>query len=42
VADKEDKRARLWLLTLGTSEAKALTQPNWTIHEAEWHPSGLA
>src|SRR6266849_8800317 len=41
VADKEDKRARLWLLTLGTSEAKALTQPNWTIHEAEWHPSGL-
>ena len=40
VADKEDKRARLWLLTLGTSEAKALTQPNWTIHEAEWHPSG--
>src|SRR5256885_10818776 len=41
VADKEDKRARLWLLTVGTSEAKALTQPNWTIHEAEWHPSGL-
>ena len=28
VADKEDKRARLWLLTVGTSEAKALTQPN--------------
>ena len=41
VADKEDKRARLWLLTLATSETKALTQPNWTIHEAEWHPSGL-
>ena len=40
VADKEDRRARLWLLTLATSEAKALTQPNWEIHEAEWHPSG--
>jgi len=40
VADKEDKRARLWLLTLATGEAKALTQPNWEIHEAEWHPSG--
>ena len=40
VADKEDKRERLWLLTLSTGEAKALTQPNWEIHEAEWHPSG--
>src|SRR5467141_3776941 len=40
VADKEDKRARLWLLTLATGETKALTQPNWEIHEAEWHPTG--
>jgi dipeptidyl aminopeptidase/acylaminoacyl peptidase len=40
VADKEDKRARLWLLTLATGESKALTQPNWEIREAEWHPSG--
>jgi dipeptidyl aminopeptidase/acylaminoacyl peptidase len=40
VADMEDKRARLWLLTLATVEAKALTQPNWEIREAEWHPSG--
>src|SRR6202521_1984290 len=40
VADKEDKRARLWLLTLATGETKALTQPNWEIHEAEWHPAG--
>ncbi len=40
VSDKEDKRARLWLLTLSTGEAKALTQSNWEIHEAEWHPSG--
>jgi dipeptidyl aminopeptidase/acylaminoacyl peptidase len=40
VVDKEDKRARLWLLTLAGGEAKALTQPNWKIEEAEWHPSG--
>src|ERR1700730_8205200 len=40
VADKEDKHARLWLLTVATGEAKALTQPNWEIQEAEWHPSG--
>src|SRR5467141_2051113 len=39
VSDKEDKRARLWLLTLSTGEAKALTLSNWEIHEAEWHPS---
>jgi len=40
VADKEDKRARLWLLTLATGETKPLTQLSWEIHEAEWHPSG--
>jgi dipeptidyl aminopeptidase/acylaminoacyl peptidase len=40
VSDKEDKRARLWLLTIATGEAKALTLPNWEIHEAEWDPSG--
>jgi dipeptidyl aminopeptidase/acylaminoacyl peptidase len=40
VIDKEDKRDRLWLLTMATGEAKALTKPNWEIHEAEWHPSG--
>ena len=40
VADKEDKRARLWLLTLATGETKALTHPNWEISEAVWFPSG--
>jgi len=40
VVDKEDKHARLWLLAVATGDAKALTQPNWEIHEAEWHPSG--
>src|SRR5713226_7560779 len=40
VADKEDKHDRLWLLTLDTGEAKALTEPKWKISEAVWHPSG--
>jgi len=40
VVDKEDKHARLWLLTLDTGEAKALTEPKWDISEAVWHPSG--
>src|SRR6266850_2784934 len=40
VSDKEDKRARLWLLTIATGEAKALTQPNWEIEELAWLPSG--
>jgi dipeptidyl aminopeptidase/acylaminoacyl peptidase len=40
VADKDEKRARLWLLTVASGEAKALTEPQWEIHEAVWHPSG--
>src|SRR2546422_11454164 len=40
VADKEDKHARLWLLTLDTGEARAFTEPKWKISEALWHPSG--
>src|SRR5438046_4880280 len=40
VVDKEDKHARLWLLTLDTGDAKALTEPKWKIREAVWHPSG--
>ncbi len=40
VVDKEDKHARLWLLTLESAEAKALTEPKWDIREAVWHPSG--
>ena len=39
VADKDEKHARLWLLTVATGEAKALTETKWEIHEAEWHPS---
>src|SRR5437899_1268777 len=40
VVDKEEKHARLWLLTLDSGEAKALTEPKWEIGEAAWHPSG--
>src|SRR5882724_6170361 len=40
VADRDDKHARLWLLTLDTGEAKALTESKWDIREAVWHPSG--
>ena len=34
VVDKEDKRARLWLVTLDTGEPKALTDPKWKISDA--------
>ena len=40
VVDKEEKHARLWLLTLESGEAKALTEPKWEISEAVWHPAG--
>ena len=40
IVDKEDKHARLWLLTLEGGEAKALTEPKWAISEAVWHPAG--
>jgi dipeptidyl aminopeptidase/acylaminoacyl peptidase len=40
VVDKDDKHARLWLLSLETGEAKAVTEPKWDIKEAVWHPAG--
>src|SRR5262249_52292653 len=40
IVDKEDKHERLWLLTLATGEAKALTEPKWAVRELLWHPSG--
>src|SRR5258708_4610813 len=39
VADRHDKHARLWLLTLDTGEAKARTELNRHILEALPHPS---
>lgn len=40
VADKDDKQARLWVLTLATGEAKALTDGKWEVGELAWMPSG--
>jgi dipeptidyl aminopeptidase/acylaminoacyl peptidase len=40
VTDKEDKHARLWLLDLGTQEAKAVTDAKWQLSELAWMPDG--
>jgi dipeptidyl aminopeptidase/acylaminoacyl peptidase len=40
VVDKEDKRARLWLVDVATGEIHALTQPTWEVNEVVWTPNG--
>jgi dipeptidyl aminopeptidase/acylaminoacyl peptidase len=40
VADKEDKRARLWLADVATGEARALTPSTWDVSEVVWAPTG--
>jgi dipeptidyl aminopeptidase/acylaminoacyl peptidase len=40
VADKEDKRARLWLADVATGEARALTPSTWDVSEVAWAPTG--
>ena len=40
VVDKDDKQPRLWVLTLATSEAKALTEAKWEMSELAWLKSG--
>ncbi len=40
VADKDEKHARLWLISAAGGEAKALTPPQWEISELAWLPSG--
>lgn len=40
VVDKDEKQPRLWLLTVATDEAKALTDPKWEISELAWLPAG--
>jgi dipeptidyl aminopeptidase/acylaminoacyl peptidase len=39
-ADKDDKQPRLWLLTLATGEAKALTDSRWEVSDLAWMPAG--
>ncbi len=40
VVDKDDKQPRLWLLTLATNEAKALTETKWEMSELAWLKTG--
>jgi dipeptidyl aminopeptidase/acylaminoacyl peptidase len=40
VVDKDDKQPRLRLLTLATSEVKALTDSKWEISELAWLTTG--
>jgi len=40
IVDKDDKHPRLWLLTMATSNAKALTDPKWKVSELAWMPYG--
>jgi dipeptidyl aminopeptidase/acylaminoacyl peptidase len=40
IVDKDDKQPRLWLLTLATGEAKALTDAKWEISELAWLKTG--
>ena len=40
VADKEDKRARLWLIAPGTRKTRVLTKRDWEVTELAWLPSG--
>lgn len=40
VVDKEDKRARLWILSIATNESKAITPANWEVNELSWMPAG--
>jgi len=39
VVDKEGKHARLWLLDVATSEARAITKPDWNVSALAWMPS---
>jgi dipeptidyl aminopeptidase/acylaminoacyl peptidase len=37
-ADRDDKRARLWLLDVATNEARVLTKANWEVRALAWVP----
>jgi len=40
IVDKNDKQPRLWLLTLATNEAKALTDTKWEVSDLAWLKTG--
>jgi dipeptidyl aminopeptidase/acylaminoacyl peptidase len=39
IADKEDKRARVWVLTVAGGETRHLTKKEWEVNELAWVPS---
>ena len=40
VADKEDKRGRLWIVNVASGETKALTKPSWDVRQIVWMKNG--
>jgi len=40
VADKDDKRGRLWIVNVATGETKALTKPSWDVRQIVWMHNG--
>ncbi len=40
VVDKDDKQPHLWLLTVATGEAKALSVYKWEVSDLAWMPAG--
>ena len=40
VVDKQDKRARLWVLDVATKASRPLTNPHWEVSELAWSPGG--
>jgi dipeptidyl aminopeptidase/acylaminoacyl peptidase len=40
VADKDDKRGRLWIVNVASGETKALTKPSWDVRQIVWMHNG--
>ena len=40
VVDRDDKRARLWLIEVESKKTRQLTSGSWEISEAQWFPQG--
>jgi dipeptidyl aminopeptidase/acylaminoacyl peptidase len=40
VADKDDKRGRLWIVDIASGETKALTKPSWDVRQIVWMHNG--
>jgi dipeptidyl aminopeptidase/acylaminoacyl peptidase len=40
VVDRDEKRARLWILDLESRQARRLTSGNWRLSEIKWMPGG--